>query len=385
MLVFISGMPRSGSTYSFNVAKQLLQRRGTVTSKASPDVAACLGTTAAQHLIMKGHSISDLGIELISSGAMKSVCTVRAVDDAVASWMQTFNADYDSTIEVFREWRRVFGMIHSHSLILEYEFLNSHPYLAAMKISKFLLGEANPLETYRIAQRFNRESVLKHVGTLRADSEQAVDVKFSYFHRDTFYHRNHIRTHPNPLGDKDRGLLREERAEWAKGVPIPQRVQAILDGKVPPKTFSIAGMSERLRSLKGQTEKTGSGVEVGVSSDFDMFVKGAYPIEKLGEKQLRWTGGSTEICVLFDPLEPPRTLSVSFWGIAPADGTDVNISANDVELFRGRICGEVISERFPLPKLVGTDRLLVKIESSTFGASDDDRRLGVAIKSVAVS
>lgn len=75
-------------------------------------------------------------------------------------------------------------------------------------------------------------------------------------------------------------------------------------------------------------------------------------------------------------------MCVKLWGIAPDSGADVWISANDVELYRGRIDGQAISEEIELPELVGAELLLIRIRSSVFQPKGDTRTLGVAIESI---
>ncbi len=251
MLLFIGGMPRSGSTYTFNIARQLLLGRGGVYQEASPDVNSCLSRRgSAEHVIVKGHSLSGAGIELITKGEMKAICTVRPLEDAVASWMQTFNGEFHSTTEVFREWYGLFRLIHPHSLVLDYEAVSRQPMLTAMEISKFLLGHRHPIESFQISRRFSKKRVLEHVRALRRDSEEVMDIEFSYFHRDTFYHRNHIRTHVTKLTDDQRQSLHDELLQWDNGEPFSSTARSLISAETPRKSLGASTLVSALACLR---------------------------------------------------------------------------------------------------------------------------------------
>ena len=91
MIVFIAGMPRSGSTFSFNIVRRLLEARGSVYQEPTDDILGALERAGdATHLLLKAHQADDVTLALIKIGAVKAVCTVRKPEDAIASWMTTF-------------------------------------------------------------------------------------------------------------------------------------------------------------------------------------------------------------------------------------------------------------------------------------------------------
>lgn len=62
MLVFIFEMPRSGSTFSFNIVREMLARGGGVHSAASVETHQIIGEASARHKIVKKNDLDALGI-----------------------------------------------------------------------------------------------------------------------------------------------------------------------------------------------------------------------------------------------------------------------------------------------------------------------------------
>jgi len=73
MLVLINDMPRSGSTFSFNVVRDILTRRGSVTWFAADQVELGVLESGTENVIVKSHNPNALGIRLVQTGAMKGI------------------------------------------------------------------------------------------------------------------------------------------------------------------------------------------------------------------------------------------------------------------------------------------------------------------------
>ncbi|HEX6409545.1 MAG TPA: hypothetical protein VFZ88_03030, partial [Sphingomicrobium sp.] len=110
MIVFIAGMPRSGSTFSFNIARRLLEDRGSVYQEPTGDLLGAFERLGgAAHLLLKGHSADKVTLQLAQLGAMKVVCTVRKPADAIASWMTTFGFTLEQSLGHMEDWLRMFS------------------------------------------------------------------------------------------------------------------------------------------------------------------------------------------------------------------------------------------------------------------------------------
>ena len=109
MIVLVAGMPRSGSTFSFNVARELLLARGHVYQEAARDVAGVLQrSSGADHLLVKAHAADTATMALARHGALRTVITVRSIEDSVASWIDTFGWSDAEIVEQLKAWIQLY-------------------------------------------------------------------------------------------------------------------------------------------------------------------------------------------------------------------------------------------------------------------------------------
>ena len=104
MIVVAGGMIRSGSTFAFNIARELLTLSAPVRAVSADSMPNFEWSGQAQHLIIKSH-IPDEGIvAAIAEGSAACICTVRRAEDAIASWVRTFDLSVEHGIEMIRRW-----------------------------------------------------------------------------------------------------------------------------------------------------------------------------------------------------------------------------------------------------------------------------------------
>ncbi|HVA39059.1 MAG TPA: hypothetical protein VNF49_00220 [Candidatus Binataceae bacterium] len=87
MIVFIGGMQRSGSTFSFNVVREILRRHGGVYQETTPHVLGAVEQAVAKapqakHVIVKAHSIDEPSLAALRLGGIRAIRTVRRPEDA---------------------------------------------------------------------------------------------------------------------------------------------------------------------------------------------------------------------------------------------------------------------------------------------------------------
>src|SRR5260370_23730798 len=100
MLVFCNGMPRSGSTWSFNVTLGLLRRclpGEEIQSGYSETPVEFLkaAVPTASHVVLKCHFLTPLARALVRTRAAKVVYTSRDLPDAIASWRGIFGRRFE--------------------------------------------------------------------------------------------------------------------------------------------------------------------------------------------------------------------------------------------------------------------------------------------------
>ena len=193
MIVVIAGMPRSGSTFSFNVARELLNARGEVATFATNSLLEVISNPRAEsHLIIKTHAPDHLTNSLLKKDEFPCICTVRKPEDAIASWMQVFRFSFEESVDTYRHWLAWHSSMSQHMLNLRYEELDKFPLLTIWKISRYLLTYSDFREVSRIWWKYRKRIVYEKTKHLKVDSDGTTNLGFSYYDNLTFFHRRHI-------------------------------------------------------------------------------------------------------------------------------------------------------------------------------------------------
>ncbi|MCW8306057.1 hypothetical protein AruPA_03320 [Acidiphilium sp. PA] len=193
MIVFLAGMQRSGSTFAFNIAREVLAKRGTLHQQAAFDIPAELAAAGpCDHLLLKSHDMDELGINLARTGAIRVICTIRRPEDAVASFMETFGFPEAESIILIKAWLALYEKIRNVALTIDYEFLDRHPIRAARTIGRFLAPDVGWLEARAIARRHAKQTVKAMADRLDRSDPGVQDLGYSYYDQTTFFHRKHV-------------------------------------------------------------------------------------------------------------------------------------------------------------------------------------------------
>lgn len=201
MLVLIAGMPRSGSTFSFNIAKEALALTGPVEHVADRTLLPYAGRGGT--VIVKAHELDAQSIELVKAGAVKVICTYRTPEDAIASWMDTFGYDIEASIETILAWLEMYRAIAPHALTISYDDIERSPREVAAAIARHLMPNVHPLHLSKIWRDHAKANVLKRVAAMERGGPGVVDLGFSFNDADTLYHRRHV-TQLEPQTASDR-------------------------------------------------------------------------------------------------------------------------------------------------------------------------------------
>ena len=229
MIVLVVGMQRSGSTFAFNVARDVWRARGRVYQEAwgEVDLAGVLARAGgAEHILLKTHTPGPEAVALARHGAVRAVCTTRRVEDAAASWIETFGWSEDETVACFKDWLAFYARFEGAGLLVPYEQLDRTPWRAAWRIARYLCPDAGAAEILRTARRYAKSRVKQLADRLQQGGEDTADMGFSYYHRDTFFHRRHVsslRSRPaeERLAPDQLGRIRAQLAAPAAAANLP--------------------------------------------------------------------------------------------------------------------------------------------------------------------
>lgn len=193
MIVFIAGMPRSGSTFCFNIARDILRARGDVAQRPAGDL-ACVArpTRPDQHVLLKSHEADAECLRAVENGTARAVCSLRRPEDAIASWMDVFGQGLDESIAVMRRWIAMYRAIEPYALIVPFARIEHWPLLAARRIARFIAPDAGWAEIAAAARRMNKRGLRDRLQRLAPDGDNVTHIPFSYYETDTFLHRRHI-------------------------------------------------------------------------------------------------------------------------------------------------------------------------------------------------
>lgn len=199
MLVLCNGMPRSASTWSYNVAMALLRHTAEeVHGGYDENLHRFLRTLPAScvHAVVKCHSLDGAGVGLAQVHAAKVIYTWRDLADATASYMIMFGTDFDrvlaimsSSLDLYQRHRR------NGALILGYDAIIQQPTELVAAVAAYLNVAASQDQIAEIAEANSlarmREKV-KEIGSLDY-GERLIRHERSSYDPETLLNVDHIR------------------------------------------------------------------------------------------------------------------------------------------------------------------------------------------------
>jgi hypothetical protein len=218
MLVLCNGMPRSGSTWSFNVVTGLLRRfhpSQTVHAGYDEDVGRFLRgiDRKAAHAVLKCHSLDPIGYALVRIGAAKVVYTWRDIADAAVSYMRMFGNDFEhalGVIDTSLELRR-FHLESGNAVILAYDDIMACPQKAIAQVARYLGLEGRPDLIAQVNEENSLARVREKVAQLNSEETRRRLIRHenTLYDPETLLNVNHIRDGNSGYG---RGLLSQEQS-----------------------------------------------------------------------------------------------------------------------------------------------------------------------------
>jgi len=217
MLILCNGMPRSASTWSFNVVTGLLRRWNpaqTVQGGYDEDVAGFLRgiDRDTAHAVLKCHALDPVGHTLVHIGAAKVVYTWRDIADATVSYMRMFGNDFEHALQVMSTSLQLyrFHLESGNAVILGYDDIMTFPTEAIELIARYLGIEAGPDLIAAVSEETSLERVREKVEQLNSIEAQGRLIRHenTLYDPETLLNVNHIRDGGSGYG---RALLSTEQ------------------------------------------------------------------------------------------------------------------------------------------------------------------------------
>jgi hypothetical protein len=199
MLIICDGMPRSASTWTYNVVLALLRGLHPLAELHSgydEDISHFLesGRSTATHSVVKCHELDPRGRAMVESGQAKAIYTWRDPADAVVSCMHMFGYDFESALAVIGSSLELhrFHRTTGSALIVAYEQIVTATNETVTTIATYLGLHDDPEMIRTIALESSLERVKESVDSLAGSDRFVRDAGLEY-DPETLLHRSHIR------------------------------------------------------------------------------------------------------------------------------------------------------------------------------------------------
>jgi hypothetical protein len=200
MLLFCDGMPRSASTWAYNVAFALLKtalpeanvRRAVYVSPATFDVIG----DGADWAILKCHRLDENTRALFRAGNARAIYTHRDIYDAMASYLVMFRISFELSIGAMRDSLDAYDFHHEtgNFLSVDYESIVERPREVIHAIAGFIGIDLPASEIALIEQAHSLEAVKELCAKLKkVDEHCLIRDPLSCYHPETQWHVRHVR------------------------------------------------------------------------------------------------------------------------------------------------------------------------------------------------
>lgn len=217
MIVLCDGMPRSGSTWAFNVCLRLVRLRwprANVYCGFGSPVGEQLNEMGPEHdhAVLKTHSLDIDGMALSLTKAARSIHTYRDPYDAVFSFAEMFDLRFDAALAALRAGlvTRAFHRAYDNALMVPYHQIRRAPKRTIREIADYLGVTLGPAQVSLIHGEMAFEKLKKWSSTIGDDPGRRVErLRGIAYDPESNFFRNHIRD--GRSGNGRRMLTLEQR------------------------------------------------------------------------------------------------------------------------------------------------------------------------------
>ena len=204
-ITLCTGMMRSGSTWSFNVARIVMEQ--CAKQLHQPFSSGYNDHTGLDNFlqqnfsdkpaffVIKVHSPAQYALSLIQQGQIQNICTVRDPRDCVASRQIFEDEDFDTSIAFIKMNEQYVNhyLTIKNTLLIRYEEMMKEPIEKIKTIMKYLNINANENIINKIHEQTSMEAAQKISENLEQGSSEKVHQVFSHLVDNTTHiHQNHI-------------------------------------------------------------------------------------------------------------------------------------------------------------------------------------------------
>jgi len=171
MIVFVAGMPRAGSMWTYNVVRAIFETKSwSVLPREIPVsehalIKEALVSEQKQNEVYCIKTHSPLKSPLPTKHDVRIICNVRDVRDACLSFMRFMHADYEAGIHAMVSMMKITDYYQNqfgdNLLSVRFEDLINTPLNVLENISGFLKIDLSESEKKEILQKFDKSNIQK--------------------------------------------------------------------------------------------------------------------------------------------------------------------------------------------------------------------------------
>ena len=193
-LIFICGVYRSASTWSFNVVREYaLSRNWSIEQLADNRVSAL--APADVRILKFHHDPNGEALNFLKAGQAKCVVTLRSPKDSIRSMMQTFGKPFEEALQDVKSSFEFASSVKAYALMLNYETITQRSVSSTLRILLHVYGLTALLKSRSIYQKTNRKALFREaqqVANHKGNLDHIEDLGFTYYDKRTFLHRRHV-------------------------------------------------------------------------------------------------------------------------------------------------------------------------------------------------
>lgn len=174
-IIFVAGMPRSGSMWTYNVCRKLIVAAGkspwpeAVPQDETPLIKEALSRPPepGQVYCIKTHFQVPVG-----QPHMRIICNYRDVRDALLSYMRFMKCSFDKGLSVARGCMAItdhyLQQPHPHVFPVRYDHMTGNPDKVIASLAEFLALTVSHEDIVEIEQALSRSAVKKHLASIES-------------------------------------------------------------------------------------------------------------------------------------------------------------------------------------------------------------------------
>jgi hypothetical protein len=227
MIVFVAGMPRAGSMWTYNVVRAIYETRGwSVLPREIPIseqalIRQALKSEQKENEVYCIKTHWPLKSPLRTKHDVRIICNLRDVRDACLSYMRFMHEDFDAGVSAMGEMMKITDYYLTRFgdglLSVRYEDLTNTPLNVLENISGFLKVDLSENEKSAILKKFDKSNIqkkLQELPKIESDARVPVDAENgsrfdSVMNRDGTY-----RTYEKATGFQSNHITSSSDGEW---------------------------------------------------------------------------------------------------------------------------------------------------------------------------